>query len=226
MFRPSLAALALALSAAGLAHSASPARHAAAVVPSQAPSAGLAKLSVLYDQSGGKKNSGFGLQSDNMEAPYDAYDTQAADDFTVPAGATWLVSQVEVFGVLLGGLPAPSQNVTIYTDQNGLPGSIVADFRELVGVSTDGSGSYKITLPAKLKLRAGRYWMSVQANSNPSGTIWGWQNVVPIGWGLPAVWRNLGEGYGVGCGSYTYTSDCVAFGFPLDLRFVLRGSVK
>lgn len=224
MFRPSLIALALALSAAGLAQAQTPVRHAAAPAADKAPGAGLARLSVLYDQSGGKINGGSVVQSIDLPAIYDAYDVQAADDFTVPVGATWLVSQVEVFGRTVG-LPPPSQNVTLYKNQNGLPGKVVAHFPSLVGVETDGIGSYKITLPSKVKLGAGVYWVSVQANAHPSGTQWYWQNL-GTGGGQSAAWRNPGEGYGVGCGSYTSTADCPGFGVALELRFVLRGSVK
>lgn len=223
MYRQHVAALALALTFGGLAHAGSSTRPSGAADAGKASATGAAKLSVLYDQSGGKITGGIGVLSVDQPAVYVGYDTQAADDFTVPAGATWLLTQVEVFGYTQF-VPPVSHNITVYKSQNGLPGKVVADFPALVGVDTDGGGSYKISLPSKLKLGAGVYWLSVQANSDPAGgTTWYWQYQA-TGWGQPAVWRNPGEGYGAGCGSYTPTVDC--YGFAMDLRFVLRGTVK
>src|ERR1051325_3796152 len=78
---------------------------------------------VLYDQSTG--DSGAAISSQNFGSDLDAYDDQAADDFMVSAGHVWKVKEVDVIGGYTEGT-AESQHITVYADDNGVPGSNVA----------------------------------------------------------------------------------------------------
>ena len=57
----------------------------------------------------------------------DPFDSFAADDFVVPAGQTWNITEVDVAGEYsVGGGPAASFNVFFYADCATLPGTLVA----------------------------------------------------------------------------------------------------
>jgi hypothetical protein len=179
--------------------------------------------SVLYDQS--SNDSGIGIVSQNFESSFDIYDSAAADDFTVPKGSKWTVSEVDAFGVYFNGSgPANSEHVTVYKNKRGLPGKMVADYAELSG--TDSFGSFVIALPGHgLKLKAGTYWLSVVANLDFSaGGEWGWENQSTVE-GMAAVWENPGDGFATGCTTWTTETTCIADGQG-DHMFTLRGKSK
>jgi hypothetical protein len=103
--------------------------------------------------------------------------SQAADDFTVPRGHTWVIKEVDVTGVYFNGSgPADSENVFFYKDNGGLPGDLVVGCPDENG--TDGGfGSFAIVLSkaCKVKLHGGKtYWVSVQANMDGFSAEWGW----------------------------------------------------
>ena len=92
----------------------------------------------LHDQN--KDGAGNAILSDSFD------DAQAADDFVVPKGHTWMVKEVDVTGVYLGGAgPADSENVIFYEDADGVPGAVVGpDNSNIVG--TDSAGSFSVKL--------------------------------------------------------------------------------
>src|SRR5580765_72828 len=80
---------------------------------------------LLYDQN--DLDTGIGITSQNFEEEFNAYDDQAADDFTVPGGHAWKIRNVTVTGTYFAGNgPARSWNVYIYADRGGLPGALIA----------------------------------------------------------------------------------------------------
>jgi hypothetical protein len=176
--------------------------------------------SFLYVQNG--TDSGIGIVSQNFETSFDIYDSQAADDFVVPAGHGWAVSQVLVRGVYFNGFgPANSEHVTFYKDAGGLPGMAVADFPAIVGTD-NGTGSFMINLPTAVRLRAGTYWVSVQANlAFTVGGEWGWENQTTVV-GNPAAWQNPNGGFGIGCTTWTTETTCIPDGQG-DHIFALKG---
>lgn len=218
------AAVALALSAgtasAGAAHPTTAVKHQPGHIVLFPPKGGT-----LYDQT--DSDGGVGLVSQNFESSFDAYDSQAADDFSVPAGHTWKVSGVNVVGVYFNGYgPASSENVFFYKDSKGLPGKLVAECDNQAG-SDNGTGSFSINLSnctGKTKFKGGNtYWVSVQANLNFSGGgEWGWEDR-SVQSGNPAAWRNPGGGFGV-CSSWGTLQSCLGYG-P-DLLFSLKGKDK
>jgi hypothetical protein len=150
---------------------------------------------VLYDQS---NNAGAqSTNSQNFETANDPFDNTAADDFVVPAGQTWNVSQVRAPGVYFNGTgPAASFNVTVYPDASGFPGASPACTRSAAAY-TNASGVFSITMSPACALPAGTYWVSIQANMDfPVGGQWGWTDRT-IQSNSAAAWRNPGGGFAV-----------------------------
>ena len=184
------------------------------------PSVGGMAGMVLYDQSG--NDSGNAIVSQNFESAFDAYDNMAADDFTVPAGMKWKVSQVNVTGQYFNGSGlAVSQHVTIYKDKGGKVSSVVADFPGLMG-KDNGTGSYQIKLPSTVALKAGTYWISVQIDMDfLAGGEWGWEGQTVVA-GTAPKWQNPGNGFGTGCTKWGDESSCLGTS-PGDKMFTLIG---
>ncbi len=172
----------------------------------------------LYDQNG--NDNGVGLVSQNFESTFDAYDAQAADDFQVPSGHKWKVKEVDVTGVYFNGYgPATSVNIFVYKNKGGLPGSLKTEC-DNVNIANDAGGSFTIKLPksCKISLKAGTYWLSVQANlAFSQGGEWGWEgNSVQTG--NAYAWQNPGGGFGL---CTTWGTECLGYG-P-DFMFALKG---
>ena len=179
-------------------------------------------LVTLYDQNG--NDGGTGVSSQNFETTYDAYDDQGADDFTVPAGHTWNIKEVDVTGVYYNGSgPARSENVFFYKDKGGLPGRLKAECDGVVG-KDNGTGSFVIKFKdtCTVKLKEGTYWVSVQANMDFGvGGQWGWEVNSVQNQNLSA-WQNYGPGNGFAvCPTWGTTEACIGFG-P-DFMFALKG---
>jgi hypothetical protein len=136
----------------------------------------------LHDQN--RDGAGTAILSDSFAG------IEAADDFVVPKGHTWMVREVDVTGIYLDGAgPADSENVSFYSDNGGLPGDLIVACPNQPGAD-NGSGSFAIQLSksCKVKLKgtaaaqAGKksggttYWVSVQANIDfGSAGEWGWE---------------------------------------------------
>jgi hypothetical protein len=183
------------------------------------PFVGGAAGMVLYDQSG--NDAGNATTSQNFESAFDVYDNMGADDFTVPAGMTWKVSQVNITGAYYNGSGlAASQHITIYKDKGGKPSSVVADFPGLMG-KDNGTGSFSIKLPSTVKLKAGTYWISSQIDMDFTvGGQWGWQLQTVVA-GTGPMWVNPGNGFGTGCTKWSDAGTCL--GSPGDHMFTLIG---
>jgi hypothetical protein len=150
-FKSLALAAALALSGAAMAAPSKSVSGKAAVLP-------VTAQAVLYSQLA--NDSLNGITSQDFEATFDAYDNRAADDFVVPAGVKWKVTEVTFPGQYSAGGPLASANVTFYKDKAGKPGKVVADF-PLAAISNDASGTITVTLPSAVTLKAGTYWVSM-----------------------------------------------------------------
>jgi len=188
------------------------------------PVINAADSEVLYEQLGN-----FGpnsLTSQNFETAYDIYDSQGADDFVIPSGdGTWTVESVEVLGVYFDGTgPANSVNVWFYSDNSGLPDTVVA--YRLSIVPTDGlaSGSFVITFASPITLLENTYWISVQCNMDSAvGGQWGWTEQQQSG--AESAWQNPDGGWGTSCTTWGHRiTDCTIGTAPYyDLSFRLNG---
>src|SRR5262245_65561448 len=69
---------------------------------------------VIYDQYDNIGTSSF--PSQDFEASIDNFDAQGADDFVVPAGETWNITEVDVHGDYSRG-SAGSESLSVYVYQ-------------------------------------------------------------------------------------------------------------
>jgi hypothetical protein len=139
--------------------------------------------------------------SQDFETANDAFSNFLADDFVVPAGQTWQVTEVDVQGVYFNGPgPAASFNVFFYTNGAGnLPeGAPVytatgQSYTELV------PPNFVIPLTVAATLTEGTYWVSVQARMDfTPGGEWGWTDRT-VQSNAGAAWQNPGGGFGTAC---------------------------
>lgn len=189
-------------------------------------------LVTLYDQNIG--DAGYGWFSQTLSS-YPQYDEYLADDFTVPAGHTWKVKEVDTTGFYYVGVgPASSVNVLFWKNKHNLPGAKAVECDNLTPKSGLDTGSFHIKLPksCKVHLKGGAsgatYWVTVQANLaglNSSG-YWAWMQNVNVA-------NNAGAGYYYGGGNSVFDpqclqqfetiQDCWNAAGPVDLAFALLG---
>lgn len=158
-------------------------------------------LAVLYDQQTTNPGALTDIAtSQNFEAALDQYDTQAADDFVVPANEAWTVNVVEVLGVYdgSGSQVVSTVNVSLHADSgSGLPGTPVygATLTPSSGATT---GDFVITLSSPPTLGPGTYWLSIQANldfDDGAGNTrqWFWRERT-VASNNASAWQNPGNG--------------------------------
>jgi hypothetical protein len=145
-----------------------------------------------------------------------------ADDFFVPGGQSWQVTEVHAQGVYFNGSgPANNFNVFFYEDDGGLPGTLVSS--RIAQPYVESGGLFEITLTAPITLASGTYWVSVQAHQpfDPNGQ-WGWTERT-VQTNSPAAWQNPGGGFGF-CLTWDVRTTCLGAGDP-DQLFRLIGTV-
>lgn len=179
-------------------------------------------VTVLYNQNSNSNGENIDSQT-YTSGTYSSYNDQGADDFIVPKGSKWTVTEVDVTGCCVGS--NPNENVYFYKDNSGVPGAAVkhGSFTDLNG---SGAPNFAITLPKKgLKLKAGHYWVSVQVNCNYLSGCgeWGW-TMNGTAHNDAAVWQQPGNGAGTGCTSWATLTTC--FGYTGDFMFELQGKSK
>ena len=153
---------------------------------------------VLYDQYDNFATvEPVNIPSQDAETALDFFDSQAADDFIVPAGQTWQVTEVDVLGEYDSTGPAASFHVFFYENGAGdLPGLLVASRLEN---PYTGSNDFVITLTEPVTLPEGHYWVSVQARQDiTQAGFWLWHNRT-VQSNSGAAWQNPGNGFGTGC---------------------------
>ena len=125
---------------------------------------------VLYDQY--DNNTGTAFES-NFHADDASFVDYMADDFVVPGGETWTITEVDAMGIQFGEGGA-TFNVQFYTNgASNLPDVLVYDTSE--GAYTTDGMNWVITIPPAI-LTPGTYWVMVQGNgSNNPFNSWFWQ---------------------------------------------------
>jgi len=229
-------AAALALCVGGAAQAAQPGMSAAGARGTARPvhHAPAAGMTTLYDQNFASGSYGFFSQT---LSSYPQYDEYVADDFTVPAGHTWKVQEVDATGFYYFATgPASSVNVLFWKNnpKKGLPKGTKAlvecdDINPKSGLST---GVFQVKLPSncKVKLKGGTggttYWLTVQANMQSDSTsgYWAWQTNTTVAGNMGSVY-DYGGGVTVNdpkCHTQFETlQDC--YGSTYDLAFALQG---
>jgi uncharacterized repeat protein (TIGR01451 family) len=181
-----------------------------------------APQAVLYDQTSNPATNG--APDQDFEALYDAYDSEGADDFVVPASG-WVIQSIDTIGTT-GVAGGSTVDVTFYTNNAGMPGTAIPACTYAALTPADTAGSLSTTLPTACSLAAGTYWMAIQVNQN-YGTngqhFWGNRTVAS---GNNAVWRNPGDGFLSGCTVFTAMTTCgVGGGTNPDFLFRLNGII-
>jgi hypothetical protein len=166
------------------------------------------------------------VPSQVFDADHAQYNSLGADDFTVPAGTFWVVKSIIVEGTYFYGTgPAVSQNLYIYHDRNGMPGKPVHN-GSLTNVGGQGNdGDFEVQFPGRgLKLHAGTYWVSVQANMAYNVGVWGWESGDFLYSGNPAVWKNPGNGWAKKCRGWKVETACWPEGQGPAKAFIIFGA--
>ena len=188
---------------------------------SETPTPSLTGKDVLYGHTGQWLA---GVVSTDWDSDYDEMDIRIADDFTVPEGATWKISEVHAYGGMgSAGGELASANISFFKDRNGQPGRVVAE-RLAAPIAKNVDGNFAVVLSTPVKLKAGHYWLSVQGKTKEVGTVWMWNASKGFS-GSRAVIQNPGDGYGLGCRDWTPIKDCVS-AMPGDQMFELLGVSK
>ena len=119
---------------------------------------------------------------------------------------TWEITDVSVYGNYFGNPAgiATSFQVQIYSDNAGLPGSIISD--QNIAMWSESGNKFGFTLPSSVSLTTGHYWVSVYSVQDYSQAgQWGWSwsddaqintevanqdpnNVLSLNW--PVTWTN------------------------------------
>jgi hypothetical protein len=153
----------------------------------------------------------------------DNRDSFAADDFRIPTGQTWNITEVHVIGES-SEPPAPpdSFHVFFFTDSAALPGTLVAS---RLANPYSGFGEFLITLTSPVTLSEGAYWVSVQAREDFSASgAWFWDNRSIIS-NSGAAWQKPGGGFGAGCLTWDRKTTCLPTQNGPDQLFRLVGTV-
>jgi hypothetical protein len=134
--------------------------------------------------------------SQDAETAFDFFDSQAADDFIVPAGQTWEISEVDVLGRYDGPGPAGSFHVFFYDNGAGnLPGTLI---ESRPANPYTGNSDFVITLTSPVILSEGHYWVSVQSRQDIQTTgFWLWHDR-DVQSHVSAAWQNPGGGFPTG----------------------------
>lgn len=173
---------------------------------------------LLFDQTTASYGSSDNITSQNFETAFDAFDSWAADDFTVPAGQTWKLTKVAAFGATT----APTSfNVVFYQNTGGLPGTAIATYNNITIPATLNP---VLTLPTPLTLTAGTYWVSIQANMAHATGQWYWNEFGTTANGIEHAWQNPGGGFGTTCTSWNVINTCIT-GHKKNLALQLFGLI-
>lgn len=163
------------------------------------------------------------ITSQKFETANTQYDSNAADDFTVPTGKKWRITDVFVSGTSTSATYPTSFNVTFYENSgSNLPGTVISTQNVVL---TAGATSPTLPLAAPVVLSAGKYWMSVQAVLNlTGGGQWFWNTYADTSTlGAPFAWINPGNGFSTGCSAAWNTASICLSTQLKDLQFILNG---
>ncbi|WP_299677241.1 T9SS type A sorting domain-containing protein [uncultured Tenacibaculum sp.] len=150
---------------------------------------------------------------------------QAADDFTIPEGNSWVINRILAFGGNNGVPNFSSVDVIIYNDNDGVPGDEVYNTSDLTPISELNDPNLNLLLPEALTLESGNYWISIYVNLPflPTGNQWFWSsedNRV----GQVTLLRDPANLFGRG--ALDWTPSTVALGrAPIDQTFQIFGDI-
>jgi len=205
----------------------------------------LKPAGVLYSQY---DDYGLAVPSENFTSgTYPNYDSAGADDFAIPAGAKWTITELDALGVFGGGPTCDagpdcntSEVITFYKNNNyGHPGTV----KYSVTLSCTAGyyygdqvydGNLACTIPGRrgrgLRLSGGtsgrQYWVSVTPYMNFSTTgQWSWATNQTTR-NFAGQWQNPANGFQRNCTTWTNTHTCWNFNdrYGDDYVFSLIGT--
>jgi hypothetical protein len=145
---------------------------------------------------------------------------QCADDFVIPAGETWDITEVLAPGFYSAGL-ADNWKIEFLTDAAGTPGTVIET--RVVPASGD---TVMGTFPT-VTLGEGTYWISVMGSNNTASTLaefrWNWYSSEDPGVGLEPHLNDLAGFFGGTAGWVTFTS--LGIGQYANLMFQIYGEL-
>jgi hypothetical protein len=165
------------------------------------------------------------LSQDFTDSGFDIYDSQLADDFSVPGTLVhgWKVQGMRAVGIFFNGPgPCDTETETIYKDAAGLPGAVQGTSGPVAG--TNAAGTYTVVSPSPILLPKGAtYWASMVCTmAYAAGGEWGWSTRIDQAGGS-AKWQNPGGGFAV-CPTWSDMDTCVGITGEPDLQFALAGA--
>ena len=188
--------------------------------------ASQASAATLYEQMTPKVGANSSIRVTNHPtAPSEEYDTEGADDFTVPTGTFWSVSSIDTLGDWGGNERPSSATIRIY-DGTLSPANNVASATASVAW-TGNSGNLLVTPTSPIGLGGGHYWISIQPNIPYGATVdfWNWQTAASQN-DRPAYFRSFTGWTGTNCASWSIMQNCYSGGtLGPDFTFRLNGSV-
>jgi hypothetical protein len=199
----------------GSLHAAPSAVHVGKPVP---PQISVEPTTIVCQQNG--TDTGVSAASETF-TDYTGYDSAGAASCRLATKTK--LTEIDVTGAYFNGAgPANNITVTIFSDNGGRPGAVLKSET----VPNLGSGSdFQIVLSPRIKLKAGKYWISVQ----PSMTFgtegqWGWE-LQSEQWGPVDQWTEDG-GLGSHCapfGNWDTPLNCTGNG--VDFMYIARGMI-
>jgi hypothetical protein len=143
-----------------------------------------AGAAVLYDQTTGTPGASVPVGNQGGVIGF------AADDFTVPAGATWRIDSFDLLGSLSGsGTSFGDFRSSVDADANGVPGvsgfNFDADYWRFGALP---AGNVLTVALRHAVLGAGTYWL--EAGTQDNDPTWSWTSQSPRH-GNEGVWENL-----------------------------------
>lgn len=171
-----------------------------------------ASPTVLYDQTDSPRSTGISSTKDSTTP---ANTTQLADDFSVPTGQHWAISEVDVDGDVVGS--PGSVNAFLYANAGSLPGAQLFAQSNIVATGPN----YAVPLTGAPVLGPGTYWIFSQANGSDS-TYWHWQTR-SVQSGNAAAFQNPGGGLLPACTTWGVSSTCLGLTGVYDQVFTLLG---
>jgi len=188
-----------------------------------APSAQAAAPVVLFDQTGNEATPTADSSASNFSPSNDfgVATDRGADDFTVPAGATWAINEIDVTGAFSAATTGTTVNAYLYANDAGKPG---AELFSKLGITATGAPNFVVPLTGVPALTAGTYWVTVQYVTGGGGSsYWSW-GTSTVQRGNPAQWRST-DGV-IGCpdtDTWSVRTSCFPGTNP-DQVFVLKGT--
>ena len=177
---------------------------------------------VLFNGLEAPSTGGFNCQ--DFETLNDAFDSYGADDFIVPAGETWWVDSIRLYGFYSSGaLEESGVIISIYEDSAGSLGSLVMTDTMTFDVDENGDGWLTPSWNTPIQLTADTYWLvgAAKKDFGGGGGQWYWfrdSNTVAA---YEAMWSNPGNGFASGCTGFTSFSNCTALN-TTDEGFLFR----